>query len=289
MTDPRPRNYKKDDLLDAARSQATPTTGRLITDWVGRGLLDKPTARGRGRGKGVERTWPENQLKLFLVLLNKRREVRHIAALCNIPVMLWLYWGADYVPVRQVRRALSTYNRPLLTASGRVARQNARRVVAQLRAPNMKRQDKTDLINAVVAATGGAGFHRDALLGPAQRVFDPDDQGRRIGPPGALLRAESWVNVIEAKVLAAGIIDDLDADLFEQARLQHHAMMEHYIEHQPGFAQDPDVGTTFQQPTPDWLANNACDQITTTIGFLELARRRGAADHAHASAASPTS
>jgi hypothetical protein len=269
--------YTKTDLLDAAQGQDTPATGRLITDWVGLGLLDKPAARSRGRGKGVERTWPENQRKLFLVLLNKRREVRHIAALCNIPVMLWLYWGADYVPVRQVRQALETYNRPLLATSARAARQSAQRVIAQLRAPNMKRQDKADLINATVAATGGAGFRRDALLGPAQRIFDPDDQGRRVGPPGAILRAESWVNVIEAKVIAAETLSDLDDDLFEQVRLQHHAMMSHYIERQPGFAQDPDVGAMFPSPTLDWLANDACDQITTTIGFLELARRRGAA------------
>jgi hypothetical protein len=82
--------------------------------------------------------------------------------------------------------------------------------------------------------------------------------------------------VIEAKVIAAETLSDLDDDLFEQVRLQHHAMMNHYIERQPGFAQDPDVGAMFPSPTLDWLANDACDQITTTIGFLELARRRGA-------------
>jgi hypothetical protein len=269
--------HTKADLLDAAQAHGTPSTGRLITDWVGLGLLDKPVPRSRGRGKGVERTWSENQLRLFLVLLDKRREVRHVAALCNVPVMLWLYWGTDYVPVRQVRKALRTYNRPLLATSARAARQNARRVIAQLGAPNMKRQDKTDLTNAIVTATGGGDFRRDALLDPARRIFDPDNLGRRVGPQGATIRAESWVNVIEAKALAASILDDLDDDLFEQARLQHHAMMAHYVEQQPGFAQDPDIGETFQSPTLDWLANNACDQITTTIGFLELARRQGTA------------
>ena len=266
--------YTKNDLLDAAQGQDTPATGRLITDWVSHGLLDKPAARSRGRGKGVERTWPENQLKLFLVLLNKRREVRHIAALCNIPVMLWLHWGVAYVPVRQVRRALSTYNRPLLATSARAARLNARRVIAQLGAPNMKRQDRTDLIDAIVAATGGAGFRRDVLLGPARRIFAPDDQGRRIGPPGATVRADSWVNVIEAKVLAVEILNDLDDDLFEHARLRHHETMAQYSERQPEFAQHPEIGAWFEAPTLDWLANNACDHITTTIGFLELARRR---------------
>jgi hypothetical protein len=272
-----PVRYTKSELLGAARAQGTPATARLITDWVRLGLLDKPAARGRGRGRGVERTWPENQLKLFLVLLNKRSEVTHIAALCNIPVTLWLYWGVDYVPVRQVRRALRTYSRPLLATSARVARANARRVIAQIRAPNMKRQDKSDLIDAIVAATGGAGFRREALLGPARRIFDPDGEGRRVGPPGATLRADSWVNVIEAKVVAAEILSELEDDVFEQARLQHHEAMARYIDRQPGFAAHPEVGALFDSPTFEWLANNACDQITTTIGFLELARRRGSA------------
>ncbi len=266
------------ELLDAAQAQNTPATARRITDWVSLGLIDKPRARSRGRGRGVERTWSKNQLQLLMVLLKKRREVRHVAALCNVPVMLWLYWGVDYVPVRQVRRALGTYNRPLLATSVRAARLNARRVIAQLGAPSMTRQDMNDLIAAIVAATGGAGFCRDRLLGPTRRIFDPDERGRIVGPPGAMLSAESWVNVIEAKVLAAEIIAELDDDFFEQARLQHHAMMAHYVERLPGFAQDPVVGGGFDAPTLDWLANNACDQITTTIGFLELARRRGLAD-----------
>lgn len=93
------------------------------------------------------------------------------------------------------------------------------------------------------------------------------------------------VNVIEAKVLTAGILNDLDDGFFERSRLQRRRMMAHYMEHQPGFAQDREVGAMFKSPTLDWLANNACDQITTTIGFLELARRRGAADRTSTSAA----
>ena len=152
------------------RLTAPRATGRLITDWVSLGLLDKPVPRSRGRGKGVERTWSENQLQLFVVLLDKRREVRHVAALCNVPVMLWLYWGTDYVPVRQVRKALRTFNRPLLATSARAARQNARRVIAQLGAPNMKRQDKTDLTNAIVTATGGGRFPPRCTTRPARRI-----------------------------------------------------------------------------------------------------------------------
>jgi hypothetical protein len=150
----------------------------------------------------------------------------------------------------------------------------------------MKRKDRTDLVNAIVAATGGADFRRSELLDPAQRIFDPDDQGRSLGPRGARLGAASWVNVIEAKVVAAQVLGDIDDDLFERARLQHHAMMGHYIERQPGFAQDPDIGAIFPAPTLDWFANEACDQITTTIGFLELARRQGGASGAAAGAAS---
>ena len=43
------------------------------------------------------------------MLLAKRGEISRIAALCNIPVVIWLWWGDEYVPPRQTLRALSTW------------------------------------------------------------------------------------------------------------------------------------------------------------------------------------
>jgi hypothetical protein len=271
-----PRDHTADDLLRRARLGGFDPKKRLITDWVSIGLLDQPTARGRGRGKGVERTWPESQAQLFLVLLAKRREITHVASLCNVPAFTWLYYGPEQVPVRQVRRALCFFNRLLPTAPASVARKAARRVVEQLSTPTTTRADQEELITAVVQATGGREFNRDALLEPARRIFDPDRTGRRVGPRGAAMTAESWVNVTEATLVGAQTIPHLAEEQFETARLAHHQTMAGYLQQHQEFARDPDIGQIFDTPTLDWLANNACSQITTTIGFLELARQRGA-------------
>ncbi len=103
------RRYSRDEMLRAVAAKGFQASPRLVTDWVGLGLLDRPTRRGRGRGRGIEATWPENQLRLFLVLLGHRRRGVHVGPLANVPVWLWLAWGEDYVPLRQARRALSTW------------------------------------------------------------------------------------------------------------------------------------------------------------------------------------
>ena len=77
-------------------------------------------------------------------------------------------------------------------------------------------------------------------------------------------------------LVGAQTIPELDDDGFETARIAHHQTMAAYLAQQPNFARDADIGQMFDTPTLDWLANNACTQITSTIGFLELARRQGA-------------
>lgn len=82
---------------------------RLIDDWVAAGLLDRPESRSRGRYGRTPGTWDENQLRLFLSLLAVRVRTKAVADLCSIPVWLWLWWGDDYVPLRQVKKAMTTW------------------------------------------------------------------------------------------------------------------------------------------------------------------------------------
>src|SRR5262245_40363698 len=97
-------------MLQAARDAGFSPTGRLMTDWVSLGLLDQAHRRGLGRGKGTAATWPEEQLRLFLVLLQQRETVKRMISLCNIPVGIWLWWGDRFVPLGQARRALRTWS-----------------------------------------------------------------------------------------------------------------------------------------------------------------------------------
>src|SRR5947207_3156341 len=100
------RRYTLEQLVGAGMDAGFEPTTRLAKDWASLGLLDHARRRGRGRGKGVEGTWPESQKELFLLLLAKRPEVKRIATLCNVPVAIWLLWGDDFVPLRQARLAL---------------------------------------------------------------------------------------------------------------------------------------------------------------------------------------
>jgi hypothetical protein len=142
--------YAAKDLITDATAQGRSVKQRLITDWVEKGLLDGPARHSLGRGRGsAPGTWPENQHKLFLLLLQKRQEVSRLAMLCNVPVAFWLYFGSEYVPARQVRRALATYAGVHKTASGRAARQSARLLCEQMLPPSFSRRDKKCLSEAV--------------------------------------------------------------------------------------------------------------------------------------------
>lgn len=267
------RRYTAEDLLQGAEAQGTPVSARLLTDWISLGLLDQPLRRGLGRGKGSTATWSANQRRLFLIVLEKRQEVKRVATLCNIPVAMWLYFGPDCASTALARRAITTFASNGRTASRRAAGDTARRVVDQLASPNMRRKDRTALIGAIIEASGGGKFNREKLLTTARKVFDPDATGRTLGPPGARMTADSWVRVVEANITAADSLPTLSDDQLEDARLSHHSMMHTYMTNQASFAQDPDIGSIFTKPSNEYLVNNACAHLLTTIGFLELARR----------------
>ena len=139
--------YTASDLIRASESRQDPVSQRLITDWVSKGLLDRPTVRGLGRGKGTVAAWPESQHRLFLVLLEKRREVKRTATLCNIPVSVWLLWGDEYVRLRQVRRALNTWVDTHGTSNHTKAKFAAEQTLVQLdhRTPARKTAKPSDV------------------------------------------------------------------------------------------------------------------------------------------------
>lgn len=265
--------YVAEELVRGAEAQGTPVSRRLLTDWVSLGLLDQPTRRGLGRGKGTSATWSYNQYRLFLITLQKRQEVERVKTLCNLPVMAWLYWGPDYASVEQVRRAMKTFATSTRTASGRVSRETGKRVADQLAGPGLRREDRTALVEAIVDALGGGTLDTERLREAARRVFDRGDTGRVVGPQGAQMRVDAWVRIVEANLAGTESLASLTDAEFEDARLAHHHAMATYSQRQPEFAQDPEIGAAFDAPTPDFLANNACSQLLTTIGFLQLARR----------------
>jgi hypothetical protein len=270
--------YTADDFLSAANCAGLPRSKPWLRSLVRDGLLNQPDKHGVSgqRGGRAPGTWPRTQFQLFLALLDQMQKgVRQTATLCNIPVSIWLYFGPEYVPVRQVRRALGTYGAQYRTTSARRGRQTALRLALLFGSgPDMSRQDRDRLVGAVVSATRSGTFDRDLLIAAAGRIFDPERRGRTAGPDRARLSPEAWVRTIEARLTALDRVDGLDEQVFEDARLAQDRHLAEYIKLQPGFERDRETGAMFEAVTFEQLVNSACIDTLTILGFLELAREQ---------------
>lgn len=271
--------YTADDFLraasDAGISRSLPWLRSLVRD----GLLDQPDKHGLPgqRGGRAPGTWPRTQFKLFSTLLDQMQKgTTQTATLCNVPVFLWLYFGSEYAPVRQVRRALGTYGAQYRVISARRGRYTARQVVELFGGGrDMSRRDRDRLVKEIVAVGRSGALDRESLIDAAGRIFDPEQRGRKVGPDGARLDVEGWVRMIEARLTALDRLYELDDSAFEDARLAHHQHLAEYVELQPGFGRDRETGAMHEPITFERLLNSACIDTLTILGFLELARERG--------------
>ena len=95
-----------EDMVADATAAGYQATERLIRDWTQHGLLDYPQKRPAGKGHGsAPALYPASQRNLLLTLLY-HRPGKNISSLARIPVCIWMYWGEEYVPLRQAHRAL---------------------------------------------------------------------------------------------------------------------------------------------------------------------------------------
>jgi hypothetical protein len=268
-------HYVAEDFLQAANAASVPRSLPWLRTLVRDGLLDEPDKHGvlGQRGGRAPGTWPRAQFQLFLALLvQMQKGVSQTATLCNIPVAVWLYFGSQYVPVRQVRRALGTYGAQYRRTSARRGRRTAHHMATLFAGgPDMSRRDRDRLVEATVTASRSGRFDRDLFGAAAARIFDPEDRGRTVGPDGARLTPDAWVRTIEARLTALDRLDALDDGVFEDARLAHHRHLAEYIEQQPTFAREREIGAMFEPVTLQRLFNSACIDALTILGFLELA------------------
>jgi len=101
-----------DQLVADAAGNGCHVGVRMIRDWTELGLLDYPQRLGAGKGHGSRQAmYSANQRNLFLTLLHHRPNNK-IRSLARIPVGIWTYWGDDYVPTSQARRAMNTWLGP---------------------------------------------------------------------------------------------------------------------------------------------------------------------------------
>jgi hypothetical protein len=277
--------YTLKEMLEAAQAKGFDPSERLLKDWVTLGLLDRATRHSRGYRRGVGRTWPENQLQLFLLLLGKRAEAKRMASLCNIPVALWLWWGDEYVPTRQAQRALATW-----VGSGRVpwrrAHWTAEQLVAQFEHPEARTSDRNKLVKTLAQAGYSGELDAGKLLSQFRAVFDPHGTKRAVGPPWLNFTAENFLLVTQARLEAVAALrhGDLADDAFEWARREYRESRVEYERLVPNLAADQEASQMFLRqsdggvvlpPTFEEIFQQSCVDLQTLLGIYHRQQSKG--------------
>ncbi len=255
-------------MIAAALAGGHSATDRLLTDWQSAGLLDRPTKRGLGRGKGITALWPESQLRLWLLLLDKRRQTSQIPNLCNVPVALWLFFGDTYATLDQVKKSMRTWAHRYGPSRGhKQAKQIARRLVTDLPLEPSNRNARAALIEHVAAAVLN-GIRTDSERRDLRRrllVAIGIKAGDELPPAGPVLLVELvLIRLLAARQLMYSTVPD---HVVLWARAWHLFKLHEYLAaHETGNL--PSVpGIPFDRPSFDTLIPNACRDLLTAIGM----------------------
>lgn len=264
------------DLVSIAKREGFRASPRLVRRWVQSGLLDRPEKHGLGRGRGTVATWSPNQARLLVEALRAQASGASIGALCRGPVWLWLRWGDDYVPLRQVRRALRTWadfvRRPSWTDADRVARN----VVALVAAPGVRRGVRRRL-RQVIAEQASGSFQPGELLAAARDVIDIVPGGTR-GPVAAPLSAARYAELVAIRNQAIERLPLTADEEYEAARVIYRAAGWLYEVDQPRLAKDADLGALFRPREAQVEIGQACVDLITILGFEHRRSRASSAE-----------
>jgi hypothetical protein len=268
-------------MADAAAA-GYQANARLIRDWTQHGLLDYPQRRPAGKGHGsAPALYPASQRNLLLTLLH-HRPGKSISSLARIPVGVWMYWGEEYVPLRQAYRALlrhlgdpqsRTYARDAARASMDRARAVARALLGQLDNPQATSAARQELLDALTKAayTGQPDF--DVLERAISAVFDAGTMRirRAIGHPSAPVTTEAMIRVFRARLaavtaLAAG---EVTGEALTQARDAHLFAYAEYVARYPALAASapPDIPHLYAPITAEDTLANCCGHLLSAIGL----------------------
>lgn len=269
--------FKATDLVAAARAaEHDRVSPRLVVDWVGLGLLDRPERHGLGRGKGSMATWPDEQLQLFLAVLRLRDQGAKVPQLCNLPVWLWLTWGDGYVSLGQVRRAMQTWAKAAGDPATGRAKANVRALLQDWGDPRARRADRRALEAAILPMVPTGQVDEQVLRPLLERVFDPKGIGQARGP----LSPEGYVRLLRARVEALKRLtmnppqfvrgkrsDPFDDGTFEWARFVYLATRHSYGIERPRLAAHPEKGERFALEGATELVMAACVDLATLLGL----------------------
>jgi hypothetical protein len=270
-----------DQLVADAEVHGHETNIRLIRDWTQAGLLDYPTRRPAGKGHGsLPALYTEEQRNLFLTLLHHRPTTR-IRGLAKIPVGFWLYYGDTYVPLRQVRLAMSTWLGDS-RSSLRAARETAEEMLVSLDNPAASEKARTVLREIITASANTGKVDFTALESAARDVFEPGHRRirRAVGHPAAPVLVDSVVQAVKARVHAVKKLNagEMSDEQFTLARHAHLVSFADYIVLQPFLAaQAPENNPGLYEPaTAEITLNRACGDLLTSLGLVSMFPQRAA-------------
>lgn len=268
--------YTRAGLVRAAQAEGfDDVSDRLLTEWARLGLIDAGQRTGRKDGKrGAYYHWPDNQLDLLLTLLRKRDEVRHTRALVVLPVGVWLYWGDEWIPIRQVRRALMTstslFGPP---GSWERAASNAREVVRSLCGEGARRSTAARLQKCLTLGLFNEHLVADELRPLVQDVLLTDPKTGGWGPFGwDVDEVVRWLRVTVVAINRLGSVTD--GDLVEARTRQRTAVLNYALEWR-NLARLPGYGQMFEEPTLELLVNRSCRDLLSNLGMRLLADEEG--------------
>jgi hypothetical protein len=264
-----------EDLVADAERRGDTVTVRMIRDWTAVGLLDSPQRRPAGKGHGSRPAlYPATQRELFLALLH-HRPGNGIKSLARIPVCIWMYWGEDYVPLRQARLAIKTWlGNPRISL--RKARETALEVLGQLDNPAATDAARRELVDTLTAMANTAHLDPERLDHVVRQVFEPGygEIHRAVGHPAAPLTADAIVGLVTARVTAANLLlhDAISDEDFLDARHAHLIGYADYAMQQRMLAAAAPPGTTsFYEPVNfETAANQCCTSLLTVIGLQRM-------------------
>jgi len=261
------------DLVADAAKAGYEVTARLIRDWTEQGLLDYPRKRPAGRGRGsAPALYPANQRMLLLTLLY-HRPGNSVRSLARIPVGIWMYWGDEYVPLRQARRALMTWISDA-RSSKQGAREAARAILGQIDSPQATQQARRELLDVLTWANWSGRPDFERLEKAIRAIFEPGYRNlqRAVGHPAAPIMTGSMIEVMKARLLAATELraDHVTDAALAQARDSHLFAYAEYAAQQPFLAAAAPSGKPLYEPvTAEDTLNNCCRNLLSAIG-LEL-------------------
>jgi hypothetical protein len=249
-----------EEMLAEAANIGRPISRKLLERWVTIGLLDQAAARGRSRGKGVERRWPVEQRNLLRDLLSRHRTGASVSGLLNVPVLVWLLWGEDYVPIRQVQRAMETWVRRTETRRSIRSRAWAAGIVRALALPRPAARARQILVDDITRWLDTGDVDRTAMVRLLIEVVGPEDRAAQTDG----LRA---FELIAAQVALARKFATLTPMHFGWARARYLASQAQYAADRVALTADPRFGKLHESFDLQYIANRACHDLALILGL----------------------